>query len=90
MPQIELQITQGATEVASLAAELPTSSMGDLMTALRKIKEDSNSELTKLVDQQKLNPVETPKPDEDLADDDGKSFNLPAIHQFPYFNLIFR
>ena len=53
MPEIKVNITKGSTEVSSQPIEVSSNNLSDLLAALKTAKEQTNSVLTKLVEESK-------------------------------------
>lgn len=50
MPEITVKVTQGTAKIATMATEVQSSALLDLLSALKTAKEETNSILTKLVE----------------------------------------
>lgn len=55
MPEITVKITKGPTEVQVhiKSTEIKSNNLSDLLTSLKSAKEDTNTALTKIVDESK-------------------------------------
>jgi len=53
MPEIKVNITKGSINVTSQVTEVPSNNLSDLLAALKTAKEQSNSALTKIVEESK-------------------------------------
>lgn len=69
MPEITVKITKGPTEAHIKSTEIKSNNLPDLLTSLKSAKEDTNSALTKIVDESKGSK----KTKKESTDDDGCS-----------------
>lgn len=71
MPEIIVEISKGSTKVSSQRTEVTSNNLPDLLSALKTAKEQSNSILTKLVEESKDKKVarRTSEDDEDEEDE---------------------
>lgn len=53
MPEIKVNITKGSTDVSSQSIGVSSNNLSDLLAALKTAKEQTNSVLTKLVEESK-------------------------------------
>ena len=49
MPEISMKITQSSNTVLSTSTEIKSNTMAELLSSLKSMKEQSNQELTKIV-----------------------------------------
>lgn len=61
MPEITVTISKGKSQVSSKATEISTSSFDGLLSALKTVKEETNSVLSKLVEDSKHDSKQTRK-----------------------------
>lgn len=59
MPQIKVKITQDSSEFSNKTFQVSTNNLSDFMTSLAKAKEDTNAELTKIVEASKSTKTKT-------------------------------
>lgn len=83
MPEIKVNITKGSTTVSNQSTEVTSSNLSDLLKALKAAKEQTNSILTKLVEESKQT-TQTRKHHEnddtsgsDDDDEDGRATKKP-------------
>lgn len=69
MPEITVKISKGPTETFSKSTDVKSNKLPDLLTSLKSAKEDTNSALTKIVDESK-GSKQTKK---ESTDDEGPS-----------------
>jgi hypothetical protein len=53
MPEIKVKITQDSSEFSNKTFQVSSNNLYDFMTTLAKVKEDTNTELTKIVEASK-------------------------------------
>lgn len=68
MPEITVNIKKGASQISNKATEITPTSLGSLLSGLKSAKEETNSILTKLVEESK-EPKQTRKASEDDSDE---------------------
>lgn len=73
MPKITVEVTQGATTIATISTDVQSSAMPDLLSALKTAKEETNSILTKLVESSKDQKKQTRKTTKDGDDSESSS-----------------
>lgn len=61
MPEITVSISKGTSQVSSKAIEIPPSTFDGLLSALKTAKEETNTALTKLVEESKQDSKQTRK-----------------------------
>lgn len=69
MPEVQVKITQGASEVSNSATKVQSDNLTGLLSALIKAKEETNASLTKIVESLKDNKT-TRKSSKDGEDDE--------------------
>lgn len=75
MPEITVKIVQGSAEVSTKATSIPTNSLTDLLSSLRSVKEETNTILSKIVEDSKSGKqtrktTKTDDEDEESSEDD--------------------
>lgn len=80
MPQITVTISQSSTEVSNKSFKCESDKLPDLLKSLAQAKEDTNAELTKLVEASKSKSSgngnqqkDTEMDDDDLSEDDDEN-----------------
>lgn len=79
MPQITVTISQSSTEVSNKSFKCESDKLPDLLKSLAQAKEDTNAELTKLVEASKIKSAngsqqkDTEMDDEDSSEDDDEN-----------------
>lgn len=73
MPEISMKITKCSNTVLNASTEIKSSTMVELLSALKRMKDQSNLELTKIVNnynEQNQNQKSTRKSDDDSDSED--------------------
>lgn len=71
MPEIKVKITQNSSEFSNKTFKVSSSNLSDFMDSLAKAKEDTNTELTKIVEASKSKTkTRDESEDEESSDDD--------------------
>lgn len=80
MPEITVKITKGSKEVSNKATSIPSSSFDDLISSLKTAKEETNTALSKIVEESQggKQTRQTKKSDDDNDDEESSEDDTSA------------